>query len=344
MSTALTVIGIILLIIIIYLVVIIFFPIMSVVTQPIQIASRQAGAPSCRTSVSFMVDGMEVSAWYYKPTGIDKAPCVIMSHGFGGTKDMALEKYALKYVENGIAVLLYDYRFFGESEGEPRQVYSALYQIDDLKAAIHYMRSREDVDNRKIFLWGTSAGANYGILVASEDTELAGIIAQCGSFDHKEDSRLYLEQEGMGFFMKLMVHGQRDKGRSRFGLTPHVFPAYGKPGTTAMLTAPGAIEGMARLAEGSTTFKNEMCARLSLMPHAKDPLKVAQEIKCPVQIFVCEKDTLVSPRSHLKLVEILGEKAEVISYPIGHFDLYFDESFEKAVGEQIRFILTTSVG
>lgn len=74
------------------------------------------------------------------------------------------------------------------------------------------------------------------------------------------------------------------------------------------------------------------------MPHAEDPLKVAQNVQCKVQIFVCEKDTLVSPKSHHKLVAILGDKATVVSYPIGHFDLYFGEYFEDAVQEQIRFV------
>ncbi len=338
MEILFTVLGILLGLILLYLIVIIFFPVLKVDRQDIAISDRTLPAPQCRESLTFTVNGMKLSGWFYKADGKGARPCLIMSHGFGGTKDMALEKYALKYVESGCSVLLYDYRYFGESEGEPRQIYSALYQIEDLEGAIKYARSRTDVDANKIILWGTSAGANYGIIVASRDQSIAGIIAQCGSFDHKEDSKRYLEQEGIGFFMKLMMHGQRDKGRSRFGLSPHTFPAYGKPGTTAMLTSPEALEGMARLAKDSTTFRNEMCARLALMPHAEDPLKLAHKVKCKVQIFVCQHDTLVSPKSYVKLVENLGSKAEVISYPIGHFELYFDEHFEKAIEEQIRFV------
>jgi len=54
---------------------------------------------------------------------------------FAVQKICSFKKYALHFVEAGFAALSYDYRHFGESEGEPRQVYSALKQYDDLLAA-----------------------------------------------------------------------------------------------------------------------------------------------------------------------------------------------------------------
>ncbi len=336
----LLVIGTLLGLIVLYLVSIIFLPILKVDNQSIHISNQEKEAPECRETIKFEVGNINVSGWFYKPEQNNQSTCIIMSHGFGGTKDMALENYALKFRASGYSVLLYDYRYFGESGGSPRQLYSALDQIEDLKAAIAYARSRDDVNEEAIVLWGTSAGATYGVLVASEDRRIAGVIAQCGAFDHKEDSKLYIEQEGMGFFMKLMVHAQRDKGRSRFGLSPHTFPAYGKPGTVAMLTAPGAFEGISMLAKESVYFKNEMCARLALMPHAADPTELAKSIECPVQILVCEKDTLVSPKSHHRLVAVLKDKAYVKQYPIGHFDLYNGDGFVQSTDDQIDFLDT----
>lgn len=333
-----SVIGKLLGVILVYLVSIIFLPILKVKVQLISTSTQAKKAPECRETIEYEVKNTKVSGWFYKPETNDKNTCIIMSHGFGGTKDMALEKYALKFRGSGYSVLLYDYRYFGESGGSPRQLYSALDQIEDLKGAIGYVRSREDVRDDGIVLWGTSAGAAYGISVASEDKLIAGVIAQCGAFDHKEDSKLYIEREGMGFFMKLMMHAQRDKGRSRFGLSPHTFPAYGKPGTVAMLTAPGAFEGIAMLAKESVYFRNEMCARLAFMPHAPDPNILAKSIECPVQILVCEKDTLVSPKSHHRLVEVLGDKAYVKQYPIGHFDLYEGEGFRQSTDDQLEFL------
>jgi uncharacterized protein len=324
--------------VIVYLIVIIFFPIMKVSPQPVTKHITKKEVPKNRQTVNFYVEDTKIMGWFYKPEITNEAPCIILSHGFAGTMDMELEQYAVKFSATGFAVLLYDYRTFGQSVGTPRQVYCGRYQIQDLKAAILYAKKRPEVDDSKIFLWGTSAAAGYGISVAGQDDSIAGIIAQCGAYDHKEDNKIYMDRLGFGFFIKLFIHGQRDKGRSRFNLSPHTFPAYGKEGTTAMLTAPGIFEGIQKLAENSPDFKNDVCARLALLPHAPDPIERAKTVKCKVLVQVCKKDTVVSPNSHVRMVENLGENALVKNYDIGHFDIYFDEHFDKATDDQLEFL------
>lgn len=100
-----------------------------------------------------------------------------------------------------------------------------------------------------------------------------------------------------------------------------------------MITAPGAYQGYSKLV--SPDFKNEVCARLLLMSHGHNPIDYAKDVQCPVLLQVCEKDNLVSEKSYKKTVEILGKYAEVKKYPIGHFDIYVGENFEKAVSDQI---------
>ncbi len=325
----------------VYFVVIIFFPIMNVKKQPFKKNENigEKEAPKCRENITFEACGEKISGWFYSPNDKSTAfPCVVLSHGFGGTKDLILEKYALKFVEKGYGAITYDYRHYGESQGEPKQLLSTTEQLDDLRAAVEYARSREEIDDEKIILWGTSAGAIYGIIIAGEDEKIAGVIAQCGSFDSKEDSKLAVKREGIGFFLKMFIHAQRDKGRSRFGLSRHIIPAYGVPNSTAFLRTKGVFDGVQRLAVDSKYFINEVCAGFMLMPRAQNPLISAENVKCPVQLLVCEKDEIISPKSHLKIEKILGEKAEVKLYPIGHFDIYFDENFEKAVKDQLAFI------
>ncbi len=50
------------------------------------------------------------------------------------------------------------------------------------------------------------------------------------------------------------------------------------------------------------------------------------------------KDNTVAPDTYTSVVETLGEKATVIKFPIGHFDIYHGEYFEKAVAAQVKFI------
>jgi len=296
-------------------------------------------APGYRKNVEYSVNGETIRSWLYLPENSNRpVPCIILSNGFGGTKDIILEQYARKFVEEGYAALALEYRHFGDSDGEPRLLYSSIKQLEDIKASVEFTRSREEIDPAKIFLWGTSAGGGYGINAAAEDHNICGIIAQCSAFDHKKDDKLVMKREGFSFLLKLIVHAQRDKGRSRFGLSPHMIPLVGAPGSTSFLNAPGALEGYSSLIHESSNFKNELCPRIMLMKQGESSITKAKDVQCPILLLVCEKDNLVAPDSHLKLVEIMKEKVKVVSYPIGHFDIYKGENFETAIRDQISFI------
>lgn len=320
---------------------IVFLPFLKVQQQPLigKKAEEEKNPPKCRQNVNFIVGGDEVSVWLYLPKiNNRKVPCIVMSHGFGGTKDMMLEKYALKFVESGYAAITYDYRHYGESQGDPRQLFCVASQLEDLRGAISYARAREEIDSDNIILWGTSASGNYGITIAAEDRRIKGVIAQCAALNHKEDSKLFVKRYGIGYFLRLIPHGQRDKGRSRFGLSSHTIPAYGKPGTLAMFAVLGAYDELADLVGDSENFINETCARVIFAPRGPNPIKKARHVKCPVLLLVCARDELVSPVSHEKVARILGDLAEVKNYPIGHFDIYKGENFGRAIEDQMEFI------
>jgi len=327
-------------IVILYLGIVIFAPGFSVPKQPMQ-KVKQPGkeeikSPKSRKNVSFKVGETVLSAWLYLPENLS-APvaCVIMSHGFGGTKDMILESYALRFQEASMAVLTYDYRHFGTSEGEPRQLFYFSYQLEDLLAAVGYVRGLKEIDPEKIALWGTSAAGGYGIVTAAKDKKIACVVGQCPALDIYAMVKLALKREGIGFFLRLFVHAQRDMGRSRFGLSAHKIPIVGRSGSLAVATAPGAFDGYSKIVPSG--FINEVCARILLRNRGYNPISYAKDVQCPVLLQICEKDNLVSKSSYLRTSKILGKYAEVKIYPIGHFDTYVEKNFEKAVSDQLAF-------
>lgn len=322
-----------------YLAVVVFSPFLTIEAQDMNRKSKDNSIPKYRQNISIPIDKTFLSGWLYLPEDIVKpVSCVILSNGFCGTKDAVLEDYALRFVDIGVAAITYDYRYFGESGGEPRQLFNGIKQMEDLRAVIDYAKNQEKIDENKIVLWSTSAAGRYGIIIAAEDEKIAGVISQCPSLDHDKDDKLILKREGVGYFLKLFMHAQRDKGRSRFGLSTHFIPAVGKTGSFALLNAPGAFEGYQSLMSKSEHFINKICGRSMLMMQGPDVAKVAVNVKCPVLILVCENDTTVSQYSYIKVAGILGEKATVIKYPVGHFDIYRGEGFEKAVNAQLNFL------
>ncbi len=336
----LLIIGIFIGVLMVYLSIIIFLPVLFVLKQPLSIDNQsietEKEQPEHRLDATFEINGTTLSGYLYLPENVSApVPCIIMSHGFGGTKDMLLEAYAMRFVGAGMAAFTYDYRHFGKSGGKPRQLFSITSQLEDLKAAIDYVRQRNEIDPSRIALWGTSAAGGYGLIIAARDTNIACILGQCPALNSREDAKMALNREGIGFFLRLLVHAQRDKGRSRFGLAPHRIPVVGKPGTLAMITAPGAFEGYSQLAPPD--FINEVCARVLLTTQGNNPIDYAKDVMCPVLLQVCEQDNLVSAKSYKDTAEILGKYAEVQLFPIGHFGIYTGTHFDKAVRAQIEF-------
>ena len=302
---------------------------------PAQMASASMLGAN-RQDVNFEVDGTELQAWLYVPPNASKpVPCIVMAHGFGGTKDMGLDSYAQRFQSAGYAVIVFDYRHFGVSEGQPRQLIWIPLQLEDWAGAIRYARSHEEIDPDRIALWGTSMSGGHVIVTAAKDSRVTCVSAQCPGLDGREAAKIAFTRHGISHGLRMVMHGQRDLVRSWLGLAPHKIPIFGRPGTIACLTTPDVYPAAERLAD--TGFINEVCARINIRGDKYRPVKYTKDIQCPVLIQVCENDSLVPPATLEESIASMGENAEVIRYPIGHFDIYFGENFEKAVEDQLAF-------
>jgi pimeloyl-ACP methyl ester carboxylesterase len=291
---------------------------------------------SSRKDVSFKVKGTALSAWLYLPENLSAPiPCIIMGHGFGGTKDMGLESYAVRYQEAGFAVLIFDYRHFGKSEGKPRQLIWIPYELEDWFAAIRYARGLKEIDPDRIALWGTSMSGGHVIVIAAKDNHIACVIAQCPGLDGRASAKMAFKNLGIGHILRMMMHGQRDIVRSWLGLSPHKIPIVGKPGSIACITTSDAYDGYGKFA--SENFINEACARIIVRGDKYRPVKHAQNVRCPVLLQICDHDSITPKSAAEETEKRLGKYAEAIHYPIGHFDIYIGDNFEKAVSDQLEF-------
>ena len=93
---------------------------------------------------------------------------VIMAHGFGAERTFGLPAYAERFLQRGMAAFLFDYRNFGDSDGEPRNLVSNHRHIKDWEAAVAHVRGLPDIDTEKIALWGSSYSGGHVIVTAGE--------------------------------------------------------------------------------------------------------------------------------------------------------------------------------
>src|SRR4030095_11978716 len=98
-----------------------------------------------KRDLSIAVAGVKLAGWFYRPEGAGPFPVVVMSHGLGAVKEMALDRFAQRFAAAGLACVRYDHRNCGGSEGEPRFEFDPWRQINDMRDVITYAQALDDV-------------------------------------------------------------------------------------------------------------------------------------------------------------------------------------------------------
>ncbi len=286
-----------------------------------------------RLDVTFSSGGERCAAWLFVPDSADGAvPCVVMAHGFGGTRADAIPSFAERFVEAGFAALAFDYRHFGDSEGEPRQLLDIGRQLDDWTAAIACARTRDEVDETRIALWGSSFSGGHVVPAGVRDGQVRAVISQ-GPF---ADGLRQIASFSLALNLKITLHALRDQARALVGRPPHYVPVVGPPGSDAVLQSPASDAGYGAIIGEGSRWRNECTPRVMLRVGRYRPFRLGARLPCPWLVCIADRDDLTPPRVARDLAQRAG--AEVRGYDLGHFDVYRGAGFEQVVADQVAFL------
>ena len=291
-----------------------------------------------REDVTFDSHGTACAAWLYRPAGVEDPPVVVMAHGFAAIRALRLDAYAARFAEAGYAVLVFDYRGWGDSAGEPRRILNIGSQQLDWRAGVAYARSLEGVDTSRVVLWGTSFGGGHALDLAAEDQDIAAVIAQV---PHISGTASAFSQPPR-LVARLIAAGVWDQIRALAGRQPHRVPAAGYPGEVAMMTSPDAAPMAIRLAGDryeELLPENDVAARIALRVPFYSPGRRAPKITAPTFVQIAERDTVTPFKVALKAAERIP-RGEIRTYDCQHFEPYLDPYFDTVVADQLAFIST----
>jgi uncharacterized protein len=263
-------------------------------------------------------------------------PCVVLAHGFGGTVDSGLVPYAERFASAGLHALAFDYRHFGASEGEPRQLLSIQRQLEDYASAIAFARSLPGVDPERIAVWGSSYSGGHVVPVAVADGRVAAVIAQTPAMDGLTTVLNVARYAGVGHLARLVVAGIRDQLAALRGREPVMIGVTGPPGSVAAMTTPDAAPGYASISGPS--WRNEVAARIMLTAGSYRPGLHADRLPCPMLVQIADRDAVAPVKAAQDAVWRATGRGELRTYPIEHFDVYTGEPFERAIADQLHFL------
>lgn len=297
-------------------------------------------AATPRRDVWFTSGADRCHAWLYLPADASPdapVPVIVMAHGLGAVKALRLSAYAERFTAAGYACLVFDYRHFGDSEGEPRQLLSIRRQRRDWQAAVAYARTLPEVDADRVVAWGTSFAGGHVVATAARDPRIAAAIAQCPFLDGVASVRQLPVRETL----KLVVTGTKDLLAHLRGREPVRIKAGARPGQVGLMSSTEDMQSLLALLDASgieeADYPNDVPARVALTIPAARPGKDARDVACPILFCVADRDNLAPADATVRLAA-RAPRGDIRHYDTGHFDIYLGDDFEAAVTDQLAFL------
>ncbi|HEX5381550.1 MAG TPA: alpha/beta hydrolase, partial [Acinetobacter sp.] len=104
-----------------------------------------------------------------------KSPAIVIGHPMGAVKEQSSMLYAQKLAEQGFITLAIDLPFWGESEGQPRNVVSPDMYSEAFNAAVDYLGTRDFIDRERIGALGICGSGSFVISAAKIDPRMKAI-------------------------------------------------------------------------------------------------------------------------------------------------------------------------
>lgn len=157
--------------------------------------------------VAFYSEGDKLSGILKLPDhgGAGRRPAIVQGPGWLGFKDAKLyDRYHTALVQAGFAVLIFDYRGFGDSAGEPGLL-APQRQCEDIRHGLTYLQTRSDIDPNRLGVFGSGGtGGGNAVYVAGVDSRVKAAVCQVGVADGEDwMHRMRREYEWVEFKQRL---------------------------------------------------------------------------------------------------------------------------------------------
>jgi fermentation-respiration switch protein FrsA (DUF1100 family) len=267
--------------------------------------------------------GIELGAWLFLPERDGPHAAITMAHGFAGTKEHGLERFAQAFAAAGFVVLVHDHRNFGTSDGDLRGDIDPWRQIADWRRAISYLEPRPEVDPTRIGLWGSSYAGGHALVLGATDRRLRCVVAQVPTISGYEQGLRRVSPDATPALEHAFDEDERAGLRGEQPRRQAV--VRGDPSVPAAYRSQDAIDFFLQpIPEG--LWKNEVTLRSTRAARMYEPgAWVSRVSPTPLLMVVASNDKVTVADLALAAYERALEPKRLALIPGGHFDPYLDE-------------------
>ncbi|GAA5009199.1 alpha/beta hydrolase [Acinetobacter puyangensis] len=274
-----------------------------------------------------------IAADFYRPKLLKTPAVIVMAHGLAAERSFGLAVFAKRFAQAGYAVVVFDYRNFGGSTGKPRGLVSIRQQLQDWENVLLQLQKRRDINTRKVVLWGTSLSGGHVLSLAPQCKYVQAVITQVPYIDGQESLKIYPKK----YLTRLSRIVAKDFMSKQLGLEPHTIAVIAESGIRCF-ASPDSYSGFLSIVPQHVERIEEIPARIMFSLSRYRPILAVRKITVPVCLLAATQDQIVPIEITRLCVTNLAPFVQYHEFPVGHFDVYHGQWFEKNISMQIDFL------
>jgi rhodanese-related sulfurtransferase/fermentation-respiration switch protein FrsA (DUF1100 family) len=242
---------------------------------------------------------------------------------------MGLPQFAERFADAGLAVLLFDFRNLGESEGTPRGQIFAEDQQEDYRNAITWLQLQPQIDSERIGVWGFSFAGGHELQLAAFDRRIKCVVAQVpavSGFLAAQRSNTPLELDGV----RMMLSNDRIQ-RFETGEV-NCLPFVAPPGQPCFFPSDEARDFFADAQSASEgRFENRITFEsLERLSYFEPAVRIDAIAPTPLRMVLAKKDFLIPADIALAAYARAHEPKSLVFLEGGHLGKSEGDDFETA--------------
>jgi uncharacterized protein len=282
--------------------------------------------------LTFESEGEALVGNLFLPEGAEPAGIVVAVGPLTSVKEQAAGTYAKAMAECGHAALAFDYRYFGESEGRPRQFENPEANIEDIKNAASALLVDDRLAGLPLFGLGVCFGAGPMVRAVAGDPRFRAFAGVAGVYTDNAKTKA-----NMGDAYRAKI--ERGRAAERRWLETgeaETIPAVAPDGGDVAMPLREAYEFYGTPRGGVPNYVNGYAVQSLAYSLPFDARGAADAINVPVLIVHSEK-ALAPDLAHAFYAAVKSPKQELWFGSQGQIDFYDDPKLiapaAEAVGE-----------
>lgn len=269
--------------------------------------------------VTFQSEGETLIGNLYLPATYkagERLPAIVVTGAWTTVKEQMPAVYAQRLADRGFATFAFDFRYWGESGGTPRQYESPAAKVQDIKTAVAFLKSLSAVDGDRIGGLGICASAGYMAQAVAEDANFKSFATVAAWLHDPESLQALFGKETVQRRMEIGI-----AARQKFDRTGEVeyVPAYAQSDSSAAMS--GDVSYYGSKERGVIPQWTNRFAVMSWHEWQNfNGVEIASRIKAPT--LIVHSDGSALPNNARKFYNQLGGQKQLVWTDGQHLDFY----------------------